>query len=546
MGLNLTISKTTLIHFNNKNISPGIEIKINETHIKSTETVRFLGIILDYKLSFTRQIDKIVQKCTLTQNILKFLCGTWWGSDPDTLITIYKSYVRSLIDYGSFIFFPKTVKLSQKLEAIQNSSIRCALGYRKSTPLNVMLAESKLTTIKERTRYLCYKFLLKSLSNPDTATYNAIIRYYNICKKTVFKKERILNECIVDLFESEINNWLCNNNIYLENYNIISSSIDIDIEFGKKLKNSADPNHLLNSFLSKSGATALYTDGSKTDEAKHVGSASICPEFSKTKTNSILKYASIFTAECIAIHDALEIALDIGNTNFCILTDSMSALLSLQTPKYEIKTNPYIFKIKHKYTQFKTKFPHHDIKFCWIPAHSGIYGNELADSLAKSATQIDNLNITKIPFTDVFQKFKQNAHLETEKINIEKSRFKGTQFFSKFYSTSIHPWYRGKNLDRNLIVTVNRCRADHINLADSLARVNIVDNSICKCNLYNEDINHVVWQCSLYNTQRQKLLDNLKKLKLYPPLSIECIILKPDISACRYLISFLKNCRLKI
>ena len=77
LGLDLTPSKSVLLHFNNKNVEPGsIDIKINNTTIQSSNSARFLGIILDYKMSFTSQVNAVEQKCKKTLNILKFLCGT--------------------------------------------------------------------------------------------------------------------------------------------------------------------------------------------------------------------------------------------------------------------------------------------------------------------------------------------------------------------------------------------------------------------------------------------------------------------------------------
>lgn len=143
IGLSLAPQKTVLMHFNSGKILPGeTSITIEDFTIKSSETVRFLGLILDYKFSFTQHVNYVQKKCMKAINIVKFLCGTWWGSDPQTLIALYKSYVRSIVDYGSFIYFPTQKTFREKIEQIQFSAIRAALGYRISTPKNVMIAES--------------------------------------------------------------------------------------------------------------------------------------------------------------------------------------------------------------------------------------------------------------------------------------------------------------------------------------------------------------------------------------------------------------------
>ena len=64
------------------------------------------------------QVSQVQKRSLRALNILKYLCGTWWGSHPDTLLLLYKSYSRSIIDYGSFIYFPKYKKLADKLEKI--------------------------------------------------------------------------------------------------------------------------------------------------------------------------------------------------------------------------------------------------------------------------------------------------------------------------------------------------------------------------------------------------------------------------------------------
>lgn len=67
---------------------------------------------------------------------------------------LYKSLIRSIIDYGIYIYIPKDLNLALKLERGQFLGLRTALGYRNSTPNNVILAEAKIVLLRERARML--------------------------------------------------------------------------------------------------------------------------------------------------------------------------------------------------------------------------------------------------------------------------------------------------------------------------------------------------------------------------------------------------------
>ena len=79
------------------------------------------------------------------------------------------------MDYGSFIYFPRYKQGKLKLERLQNQAIRLALGLRKSTPINVLLSESKIVTLEERAKYLYKTFLTKSLSNTRSQKFKKVL-----------------------------------------------------------------------------------------------------------------------------------------------------------------------------------------------------------------------------------------------------------------------------------------------------------------------------------------------------------------------------------
>ena len=191
LGLNLASPKIIFVHFNQRNNKPGtFEIKINDTVIKSSEIVRFLGITFDYRHSFEHQVNQVQKKYLLANKIIKFLRGTWWGSSPNTLLILYKSYVRSIIDYGSFVYYPTTIQLKTKLETIQHNTIRNALGFRNSTPTNVLIAESKLQPIEERVKYLCLWYLSKIYSNKNLLSHSTFINFQKILTNNPKKSKK--------------------------------------------------------------------------------------------------------------------------------------------------------------------------------------------------------------------------------------------------------------------------------------------------------------------------------------------------------------------
>ena len=141
----------------------------------------------------SQHIEHVKKKCTRASSIIKFLCGTSWGSHPDTLVTLYKTFVRFIINYGSFIYLPKQKNNIETLEKIQISALRSALGYRTSTPKNVIITELKIHFIEQRTQFLCRCYLTKVLTNDNLAVCDAIREFRNNSKK---KKKHNKNKTV--------------------------------------------------------------------------------------------------------------------------------------------------------------------------------------------------------------------------------------------------------------------------------------------------------------------------------------------------------------
>lgn len=162
-GLTVSLDKFVVVLFTKKRIAPGLySIKLNNIPIMSCKSHRFLGVILDQKLSGEEHILNIFQKCFKLTNIIRSLRVTWWGAYPRTLLQIYKATIRSSMKYDCFFFPYNNYSLMKKLNLIQYRAIMLCLG--NTTPTNVILAEAGEGLLESRFFFLTSRFLLKTFS----------------------------------------------------------------------------------------------------------------------------------------------------------------------------------------------------------------------------------------------------------------------------------------------------------------------------------------------------------------------------------------------
>lgn len=141
IGLQLQPEKTQLVDFNRTGyIDEEVKIKLHDYWIRGKEKAKFLGIVFDNRLKFVQQIEEVKGKVCKAVSILKYIKRVSWGMELNTAVMIYKSYVRSVMEYGMFVYFPRDTRGEEVIERLQYKGIRVAMGYRNSTSTNVMLA----------------------------------------------------------------------------------------------------------------------------------------------------------------------------------------------------------------------------------------------------------------------------------------------------------------------------------------------------------------------------------------------------------------------
>ena len=115
-----------------KKIEPPTLI-FNNNNVSQTFSQNHQGVILDFKLAFEEHLNNVLAKVKKSISLLRKLRNLL----PRTiLITIYKAFIRSHLDYGDILYDQALNKLpKEKLESIQYNACLALTGAIRSTPI---------------------------------------------------------------------------------------------------------------------------------------------------------------------------------------------------------------------------------------------------------------------------------------------------------------------------------------------------------------------------------------------------------------------------
>ena len=105
------------------------------------DEVKVLGLIFDQKLNFKAHVKYLKEKCRKALNILRVVGHTDWGADKSTLLELYRTLVRSKLDYGSAVYGSTKEFILKELNLIHHQGLRIALGAFRTSPVQSLYAE---------------------------------------------------------------------------------------------------------------------------------------------------------------------------------------------------------------------------------------------------------------------------------------------------------------------------------------------------------------------------------------------------------------------
>ena len=136
-----------------------------------TET-RFIGVIFDQKLSFIPHLKALKRKCLKALDIMKVVSNQEWVAEKSVLLNLYRSLIRSKLDYGSIVYGSARPSYLKMLNTIHHQGLRLALGAFRTSPVESLYVEAGELPLEEGRIKLSLQYLTKLKSTPSNPAYN--------------------------------------------------------------------------------------------------------------------------------------------------------------------------------------------------------------------------------------------------------------------------------------------------------------------------------------------------------------------------------------
>jgi len=105
-----------------------------------------------------------------------FVAHTSWGGDQQTLLHLYRSLIRSKLDYGCIAYGSTRNSYLKMLEPIQNHALRLCLGAFRTSPASSLCAEANEPPLYLRRKKLSLQYAVKISSCSMNPTVKCVFK----------------------------------------------------------------------------------------------------------------------------------------------------------------------------------------------------------------------------------------------------------------------------------------------------------------------------------------------------------------------------------
>jgi len=510
-GFKISLDKTVAVVFSHRK-DTDITLSINNRSVKTDNKAKFLGLIFDSKLNWNEQIKYLEQKCKKRLQLMRAVAGNSWGANKRALLTIYRSLIRSIIDYGSIAYNSASDSSKKKLDIIQHKALRIACGAFCSTAAAALQVETGELPLDLRRSQQELKYAVK-VKATDGHPAKSITEFHWTTLSKKFNSGNLPLYCRTLEYFSECNSEVVKSPALPEDPPWHYKNCNVDVSLIHSVSKHENPELLRSLAYEKiescKGSVHIYTDASKTLENRT--SAAFCvPDLHTERTVRLTDNVTIFAAELTAIKLALLWVINTVDEDVCIFSDSYSSLQAIASGRSTCRPNLLtdVISLVSKYSR--------NVIFIWLPSHVGIKGNELADKLANVAT------VNPIVDVDIGLELLEAYNL-VDRYIVGKWQHSWDRectgshlrIIEKSVSTKLKYFHSSRHRE----VVITRLRLGKCRLNAYLHQIGKHADGLCQSCCKPETVNHFLTECP-HNETCSAVLAACNNLKLSPTIDI--------------------------
>ena len=128
-----------LVTNKNSEYTKTIDLYLNRRKLVQVDEIRYLGIIFDNRLTFSKHIRHTAEKCFSVINMLSKTAKLQWGLGHQALKTIYNGALIPTLTYGASVWGEQ---INKKKNLIQYQRVQRAINIRMAKAYRTLSYEA--------------------------------------------------------------------------------------------------------------------------------------------------------------------------------------------------------------------------------------------------------------------------------------------------------------------------------------------------------------------------------------------------------------------
>ena len=185
--LSLSHEKTNYMFFSNNRPPENIMLKIGNCILSQVRAAKFLGVMIDDKLTWIDHIEYIkkkVSKCISIIFKVRYLLSTRWK------LKLYKTFVLPLFNYCNIVWGSAPISHLRSLLVSQKKVLKMSLNLHRYSPTDFVYESSGCHSINNINKIHCCIFMYKYVHNILPNTFQNRYMYFSDSHSYFTRQER--------------------------------------------------------------------------------------------------------------------------------------------------------------------------------------------------------------------------------------------------------------------------------------------------------------------------------------------------------------------